>query len=270
MTSTIGKVDEFELGREDWTTYTKRLEQFFKANSIEGKPKKCSVLLSMIGSKAYKVSKSLVSPDKPGDREFDELVQTLGKHYNPATSEIVQRHKFHMRLSGTSESVSLYVSELQSIAEYCNFRSTLNLMPRDKLVCGIQDNATQRCLLAEPDLTFVKALQIAQVTEAASKDVKELRLVSRHQPSMDVYQVWSDQGETKGKAEEQFWKKGMPSTCERCGKPGLSPATCRFRCAKCHCCGKTGHLRAVCRSRPQKPRKSSPVVSHLHSKEYPL
>ena len=29
-------------------------------------------------------------------------------------------------------------------------------------------------------------------------------------------------------------------------------------------------LLAVCRSRPQKPRKSSPVVSHLHNEEYPL
>ena len=83
--------------------------------------------------------KSLVSPDKPGDKEFDALVQTMGKHYNPAPSEIVQRHKFHTRLRGTSESVSSYVSELRSIAEYCNFGSTLNLMLRDKLVCGILD-----------------------------------------------------------------------------------------------------------------------------------
>ena len=43
MTSTIGKVDEFEPEQEDWTTYTERLEHFFNANGIEGEPKKCSV-----------------------------------------------------------------------------------------------------------------------------------------------------------------------------------------------------------------------------------
>ena len=110
-------------------------------------------------------------------------------------------------------------------------------MLRDNLVCGIQDDATQRRLLAEPDLTFAKALQIAQVMEAASKDVKELRFESRHQPSIDVHKVLPDRVETKGKATDRFRKKGMPSTCGRCGKPGHSPVTCRFRSAKCHSCG---------------------------------
>ena len=108
MTSTSGKVDEFELEREYWTTYTERLEHFFNANGIEGVSKRNSVVLSVIGPNAYKVYmlKSLVSPDKPGDKEFDTLVRTMGKHYNPAPSEIVQRHKFHTRLRGTFESVS--------------------------------------------------------------------------------------------------------------------------------------------------------------------
>ena len=66
------------------------------------------MLLSVIGPNAYKVYmlKSLVSPDKPRDKEFDKLVRTMEKHYNPARSEIVQRHKFHTRLRGASESVS--------------------------------------------------------------------------------------------------------------------------------------------------------------------
>ena len=189
------------------------------------------MLLSVIGPNTYKVLKSLVLPGKPGEKEFNTLVQTMGKHYNPAPSEIMQRHEFHTRFRSASESVLSYVSELQSIAKYYNFRSAFNLIVRNKLVCGIQDDATQHHLLAKPDQTFAKALQIAQAMEAASKDMKELRFESRHQPSRDVHKVLPDQGKTKGKAKEQFRKKGMPSTCGRCGKPGHSPVTCHFRSA---------------------------------------
>ena len=143
----------------------------------------------------------------------------------------MQRHKFHTRLCSATELVSsyMYISELWSIAEYCKFGSTFNLMLHDNLVCGIQDDATQCRLLAEPDLTFAKPLQNAQVMEVALKDVKELRFESRHQPSMDVHKVLPDRGGMKGKAEEQFRKKGMPSTCGRCGKPGHSPVTCSLQ-----------------------------------------
>ena len=43
--------------------------------------------------------------------------------------------------------MSTYVSELRSLAEHCNFGAMLDLMLRDRLVCGINDDAIQRRLL---------------------------------------------------------------------------------------------------------------------------
>ena len=50
----------------------------------------------------------------------------------------------------------------------------LNDMLRDRLVCGTSNNAIQRRLLRETDLTFEKALEVASSTEAADKNAKWL------------------------------------------------------------------------------------------------
>ena len=47
-------------------------------------------------------------------------------------------------------------------------------MLRDRLVCGIADQRIQRRLLTEPDLTFAKALELAQAAEAADRNTRAL------------------------------------------------------------------------------------------------
>ena len=44
----------------------------------------------------------------------------------------------------------------------------------DRIVCGINDSAIQKRLLAEPKLTYQKALELARGLETATRNVKEL------------------------------------------------------------------------------------------------
>ena len=63
-------------------------------------------------------------------------------------------------------------------------------MLRDRLVCGICDNAIQKRLLSEHDLNFAKAVQLAQSMETAAKNVKELQQLSgTPNTSTDAQQV---------------------------------------------------------------------------------
>ena len=61
----------------------------------------------------------------------------------------------------------MFVSELRSLADHCNFENTLEVMLRDHLVCGINDPNKQCRLLSEVNLTFQKAFEIAQGQESA-------------------------------------------------------------------------------------------------------
>ena len=124
------------------------------ANGIVDANRKRSILPSVRGSRLYKLLRSLAAPAKPADKTFDELVSVMTRHHSPPTSEIMQRYRFLTRFRQQEESIAIYVSELRSLAQTCNFGALLDNMLRDCLVCGISNDAIQRGLLSESSLTF--------------------------------------------------------------------------------------------------------------------
>jgi len=48
-------------------------------------------------------------------------------------------------------------------------------MLRDRIVCGVRDTHVQRRLLAEPQLTYKKAFDLAQAAEMAAQSARELQ-----------------------------------------------------------------------------------------------
>ena len=176
------------------------------------------------------------------------------EHFTPAPSEIVERFKFHTRFRKPGESVTAFVSELCSIAKYCNFGDTLETMLRDRTVCGINDAVIQRRLLSEKELTFNKALEVAQGMESAAKNVKELSIPNKQD-------VPSTVGPSTAFQESVHQVTANPAskaqqTCYRCGKPGHYAPSCKYKETVCNKCGKVGHLQKVCRSKRTRNTKA--------------
>ena len=97
---------------------------------------------------------------------------------------------------------------------------------RDRLVCGIGDIRLQRRLLAKPNLTFAKAVQIAQASETAEKDSKSM--IPQGTPNNVLL---------------------TSVTCYRCGGTHLA-ASCPYKEATCHKCSKKGHIAKACTEKP--------------------
>ena len=115
-------------------------------------------MISAIGAKAYKTAlRNLITPHNPSDKSFKQFVEVMMKHFCPLPSEIIQRFKFNTRARKPGESVANYIAELQALSHYCNFGDTLELMLRDRIVYEINDTQTQKHLLAEKNLTYVKS-----------------------------------------------------------------------------------------------------------------
>lgn len=146
MAVTVGKVKEFNAEKDDWPQYEERLGHFLVANRITTAEKKHAVLLVVIGPATYRVLRNLISPKKPAEESYSDLVEVLSDHFNPVPSEIVQHFKFNSRVQKSGESVSMFVAELHAIAALCNFEGTLEGMLRDRIVCGINDSAIQKRL----------------------------------------------------------------------------------------------------------------------------
>ena len=176
MATLYGSLCEHDANREDWTSYTERLQQFFITNEIEAENKQRAVLLSVCGAHTYQLIKNLLAPQKPTDKTYTEIVQIMKNHVEPKPSMIVQRDTFHTRSRKDHESVATYVAGLRKLTEYCEFGDTLNDMLRDRLVCGINDKRMQRRLLSEPELTYQKAFDLAQAMESAEKHTQSLHV----------------------------------------------------------------------------------------------
>ena len=116
--ATHGTIAAFDVNVETWTSYSERLEHYFTANDVSSADKKRAILLTVCGSATYQLLKSLIQPSKPSDKPYDELIETLTRHYSPKPSPIIQRYKFHTRNRRPSESVSTYI---KAIGQYCGF-----------------------------------------------------------------------------------------------------------------------------------------------------
>ena len=128
--------------------------------------------------------------------------------------------------------ISQFVAELRKLSEFCEFGDTLDVMLRDRLVCDLRNQKLQQRLLAESNLTFTKAFEIAQTAELSKQNAKDLQ----RPETMEVH-VMNKKGQERTMAT---------SNCFRCHGNHLA-SECRFRSVDCNNCGKRGHIAGACR-----------------------
>ena len=215
---------------------------YFTANDVKTDEKRRAILLSVCGAHIYQLVRSLVSPEKPADKTFEEIVKLVRDHLTPPSSCIVRRFYFNSRFQKETETVGLFVAELRRLSEFCEFGGSLDEMLRNRLVCGLRDVRVQRRLFAEPKLTFTKAFELAQAAELAEKSSQD---ISRAGASVNALEP---RRATAGQTADH------PTPCFRCGGRH-SASKCRFRSVECHKCGEKGHLARTCHSKDQTVKK---------------
>ena len=241
----FGQLDKFHPRTDSWQAYVERASLYFQANGI-GEEKQLPIFLSSIGGKTYELLRNLLAPTLPKDKSLAEVIAVLEKHFDPKPAVIAERFKFHKRDQLPGESLADYIAELRRLATHCEFREYLNDALRDRLVCGLRAEGTQRRLLTTKNLTLQEAIETALAMETADKDSKTLQ----ESKGSNVQQVSKIPTQTN-------WKQSRP--CYRCGKANHHSSKCRFIGATCRTCGKTGHIATVCNS--GKSNKATPTRS---------
>lgn len=211
--STIGSLTEFKPESERIEAYLERVQLFFDANGIEDE-KKVAVLLTVIGSTTYALLSSLLAPRKPREKSFEELAATLRRHFEPKPLVIAERFHFHRRNQASGESISDYVAELRRLATNCEFGDYLEQALRDRFVCGIRHENTQKRLLTEANLTLTKAIETARNIEAAEVQASQLKATSSI-PVMNVKSSKKSQGRDRRKAWNVYTLRGEKSSSKR-------------------------------------------------------
>eukprot|EP00731_Ephydatia_muelleri_P009139 Em0004g1477a len=133
----------------------------------------------------FDISVNPGSREAPKEKTFDQLSKTLKEHLEPKPQTIVERFHFHRRNQEQSESVLDYIAELRRLSATCDFGGYLNEVLRDRFVCGLSNEATQKRLLTEQNLDLAKALGVAQAMEAAQKNALQFKDLSVGRVKLD-------------------------------------------------------------------------------------
>ena len=65
MAVSFGKLEEFDTtNSDDWVQYIECMENYFLANKITDASKQRSILISLMGQKAYKILRNIITLNK--------------------------------------------------------------------------------------------------------------------------------------------------------------------------------------------------------------
>nr|XP_050024811.1 uncharacterized protein LOC126519239 [Dermacentor andersoni] len=195
-----------EFTGSNWASWFGRLQFFFEANDVTHPVKQRAHLLTLCGAQIYDVVCALLQPKTPDQVSYAEIVAALQAHYDPRPSEVYSRAMFQKRDQLPGESVNDYVAALRKLATSCKFGTLptattatatpaegtasatqqgatgcnpthlpLDVMLRDRFVCGHRDHNLQQRLFAEKDLTFCKAYDFAIRAESAVQQQRQIK-----------------------------------------------------------------------------------------------
>lgn len=240
--------------------------------------RRLACLSTFIGDEGKSVINNLSDTQKD---TYEHLKQALTEHYRSSINVTVERHKFNNMCQDAGEHIDLFVTKLRTQAVKCKFvveqthrymneadppvEQTIRLQTdiseefiRDRLVCGIYNQATRAKLLRERDLTLQSAVQNIKAVETANDHVKNL--FNQKPVAIDKIGKHQYHGKSNKNSSSNFkpqsncsggdrFKTPKTGECGRCGGPKHSRSQCPAAKAICHECKLVGHYGKKCRTK---------------------
>ncbi|MPC65985.1 hypothetical protein E2C01_060128 [Portunus trituberculatus] len=147
-----GQLEKFQVG-QDWAQYVAVLKNYLRANSVTDAVKQRQILLASVGMETYQLMCTLLAPDSPESKSFEELV-------------IAARYKFYTLSRKEGESIADFVVNLRRAAQDCKFEDLSEYL-RDRFIVAVGDKMIQTKLLSMADeVSFNEALQALLAMES--------------------------------------------------------------------------------------------------------
>ena len=121
-------------------SFIERLESYFEFHGTADEKKK-HVLIMGLSDVQYETLTSLTSPQKPKEKEYDDLVVLLPSHFGQATNRMVERAKFREVRRGAEEDICDYVVRLRAQARTCQFGTSLEENLLEQFLIGVNSKA---------------------------------------------------------------------------------------------------------------------------------
>ena len=271
-------IEPFDGG--DFGEYLERLEFHFCANNIgvvlasataaekkAAEKRMTASLVSSLSKSVFTTLKSLILPDKIGDKKYSEICDELKEYYRARTTPTVAAFQFRQCTQRSSEAVADFANRLKRAAVDCKFEGHRDRALREQLITGITVESIRKKMLTSPEKdidTFVKTLEIALREEMAIRQTRELTSSPNTHSNVPVHQLKSGRvsGRTHShhtttstaKPERNSTQSGRKRNRYRCGSDGHLADKCYRKATECKFCHKKGHLERVCMAESRRGR----------------
>lgn len=251
-------VNNWEFFRQQWTDYE-------VATSLDKQEQKIrlATFRSVMGKECLQIFLNLkLSPEERDD--ISECIKALESYFKPKRNVVYERYQFNMCTQNLEEPVDSFINRLRKAASTCEFGMLTDELIRDRLVIGLQDHSTKLRLLKEETLDLNKALNICRSSEAASHQLKAMKIdekkateevrVVRERNSRDHKKRDPKKRDPKKRQDQAPMRKEWQ--CFNCGgKQRHNLENCPAYGHECKACKKPNHFASVCRSAPRRQVK---------------
>ena len=185
---------------------------------------------------------------------MEEIEDYMKSQFDPTLYIVRERYKFWADLKRKpGESVHELAARIRQDAVTCDFAKITDPLDealRTRFICSVNNEAVLKALfrIKDKDLTFAKAIEVANETEDAARVAKETVHGTKF-TSSDVHKVSKKKSPCVSKSPADRNNKQYPfpkGTCTRCGSTSHTGQDCSHINTTCNYCKIKGHLETVC------------------------
>ena len=178
----IPDFSSFDPTAELWSDYWERFKTFLDVHSIP-ETKHAQVFLTNQSTVTYKLLSSYatqMSPPKAiNSLDIEEITTYMKEQFDPTRYIVRERYKFWSNLTRKpGETIHELAARIRQDAVTCDFTSIKDPQDealRTRFICSVNNEAVLKALfkVKDEELTFAKAVTIANETEDAARVAKE-------------------------------------------------------------------------------------------------
>ena len=248
---------------ENWKQWKQIYDAYETVTDLKSKPDnfRVAAFITCIGPEALNIHNSLPYQEESERQNIDRIFALWNAYCIGETNVIYERCKFNNRNQEPSESIETYAASLRALAATCAFGALNDELIRDRIVCGIHNNAVRRKLLQEPKLSLSRCIDLCRATETTTAQVKAIAGQADNQDLMANYV-----GKQNSPRRPTGDTRGFISECKFCGRSHKrNKESCPAYGKFCSGCGRRNHFVEKCSMQKSPGKRDTFSKGKIHA-----
>ncbi len=253
-----------------WRRWETQFENYHVACELDKKDKKVQVaiLLNAAGPDAQEIHSQFKFSATDDQTDYKLILKKFGEYCKPRKNTVYERYRFWQRDQLEGEPVDRWLKDLKVMSVKCEFGEQVDLMLRDKLVFGVNDDRVRERLLRESEVELSKAVDICRAAESTrlqlkemssnaninemTRDINAVRMRGRAS-AQETSKAESQKSNTASNDKDYSVQNNNTKMVNDCGYCGRSHPVrkCPAYGKSCNKCSKLNHFSSVCRQSKQ-------------------